>query len=262
MVGGNADGYEAMNRLAGKVAVISGASGGIGTAAARAFVAEGAHIGLLDRDRTVEELARQLGPAAFPLVADATDAAAVAEAFEEVRRRHGHLDVLYNCIGVQMHGRDARVHELDLAVWNQTIAINLTGVFLCCQHGVRLMLRGGRGGSVINCGSPTGITGNGAGYDAYSASKGGVIALSRAMAIDYAREGIRVNILVPGATRTPLTEALFGDPVRREAFEAGIPIGRVGVPEDLTGLAVFLASDESHYAIGGTFVVDGGITIR
>lgn len=251
-----------MGRLEGKVAVISGASGGIGSAAARAFAAEGAVVGLLDRDVGVEGLAGEIGSAAFPLVADATDEDSVAGAFREVERRYGCLDVLYNCLGVQLHGRDARAHELDLAVWNQTIATNLTGIFLCCKHGIRLMLAGGQGGSVINCGSPTGITGNGTTYDAYSASKGGVIALSRAMAIDYAREGIRVNILVPGATYTPLTEALFGDQENRERFVTGIPIGRLGQPEDLTALAVFLASDESRYAIGGTFVVDGGITIR
>jgi NAD(P)-dependent dehydrogenase (short-subunit alcohol dehydrogenase family) len=251
-----------MDRLKDKVAVITGASGGIGSAAARAFVAEGASVGLLDRSRAVDDLAGELGPPAFPLAAEATDEAAVARAFDEVARRHERLDVLYNCLGVQLHGRDARAHELDLAVWNETIAINLTGVFLCCKHGIRLMLRGGRGGSVINCGSPTGMTGNGTTYDAYSASKGGVMALSRCMAIDYARDGIRVNILVPGATHTPLTEALFGDPQNRDRWSADIPIGRLGRPEDLAGLAVFLASDESSYAIGGTFVVDGGITIR
>ncbi len=251
-----------MTRLAHKVAVITGAGSGIGQAAARAFVAAGATVGLLDRAAAATEaLAHELGDAAFPLVADVTDEAAVRAAFDAVRRRTARLDVLYNCAGVQLHGRDGRAHELDLAVWQQTLAVNLTGVFLCCKHAIPLLLESG-GGSIINCGSPTGITGCGAGYDAYSASKGGVMALTRALAIDYARDGIRVNSVVPGTTQTPLIAALLGDRERRAELLAGAPLGRLGTPEDLTGLAVFLASDESRYATGATFVVDGGLCIR
>lgn len=252
-----------MNRLANKVAVITGAGGGIGRATARAFIAEGATVGVLDRDAaSVEALVRELGPATFPLVADVADEASVARAFDEVGQRDGRLDVLYNCAAVQMHDRDARVDRLELEVWTETIRINLTGVFLCCKYGVRLMLRDSRGGSIINCGSPTGVTGCGAGNDAYSASKGGVMALTRAMAIDYAREGVRVNNILPGAIETPLMAPLLADPRRRATIEAGEPIGRIGVPEDLAGMAVFLASDESSYATGANFTVDGGICIR
>jgi NAD(P)-dependent dehydrogenase (short-subunit alcohol dehydrogenase family) len=250
-------------RLTGKVAVITGAGSGIGQAAARAFAAEGATVGLLDRDAgAVEALAGELGEAAFALAADVTEEVSVAGAFAEVQRRCHRLDVLYNCAAIQLHGRDGRAHELEAAVWLQTLAVNLTGVFLCCKYGVRLMLAGGRGGSIINCGSPTAVTGCGAGYDAYSASKGGVMALTRAMAVDYAREGIRVNNVVPGTTQTPLIASLLADPQRAAELRAGAPLGRLGTPEDLAGLAVFLASDESRYATGATFTVDGGLCIR
>ena len=251
-----------MSRLDGKVAVISGAGSGIGRAAACAFVAEGATVGLLDRSATaIEALAHELGAASFPLAADVTDEASVMAAFEIVRRRADRLDVLYNCAGVQLHGRDGRAHELDLAVWRQTLAVNLTGVFLCCKYAIPLLLESG-GGSIINCGSPTGLTGCGAGYDAYSASKGGVMALTRALALDYARDGIRVNNVVPGTTRTPLIDTLLADGERQAGLVAAAPLGRLGTPEDLTGIAVYLASDESRYATGATFIVDGGLCIH
>lgn len=251
-----------MNRLAGKVAIVTGAGSGIGRAAARAYVAEGATVGLLDRNgAAVEELAHDLGAASFPLVADVSSDAGVSAAFAEADRRAGRLDVLYNCAGVELIGQDTRVHELDLAVWERTLAINLTGVFLCCKYGLRLMLRGG-GGSIINCGSPTAITGCGAGSDAYSASKGGVMALTRVLAIDYARDGIRVNSIVPGTIDTPMNAPVLTDPEQRAAMIAGEPIGRLGMPEDLAGIAVFLASDESSFATGAAFVVDGGLCIR
>lgn len=251
-----------MDRLAGKVAVITGAGSGIGRAAARAFVAEGATVGLLDRSPDgIERLAAELGDAALPLVADIADEGEVARAFAGVDRRAGRLDVLYNCAGVQLHGRDARAHDLDLAVWEATMRINLTGTFLCCKHALRLMLRSG-GGSIINCGSPTALTGCGAGYSAYSSSKGGMLALTRVLAIDYARDNIRVNSIVPGTTQTPLIADLLADPAGHEALVAGEPLGRLETPEDLAGIAVYLASDESRFATGATFVVDGGLTIR
>jgi NAD(P)-dependent dehydrogenase (short-subunit alcohol dehydrogenase family) len=244
------------------VTVITGAASGIGRAAAEAFVSEGAVVGLLDRDEAgLARLVAALGSAAFVLQADVADEASVRNAFEEVRRRHGRLDVLYNCAGIQLHGQDSRAHELPLEVWRRTLDVNLTGMFLCCKHGIALMLEGGHG-SVINCASPTGLTGCGAGYTAYSSSKGGIFALTRVLAIDYARDGIRVNSVVPGTTQTPLIEALLADPETRGSLEAGTPLGRLGTPQDLTGIAVFLASDESAFATGATFMVDGGVTIR
>jgi len=251
-----------VSRLAGLVTVISGAGGGIGRAAAAAFAAEGAAVGLLDRDaRAIEQLAAALGQAAFTLPCDVADEASVRGAFAEVRRRVGRLDVLYNCAGIQLHGHDARAHELPLEVWRQTVAVNLTGLFLCCKHGIALMLEQGKG-SVINCASPTGLTGCGAGYTAYSSAKGGVFALTRVLAIDYARDGVRVNSVVPGTIRTPLIEGLLADPATQAALVEGTPLGRLGTPQDMVGIAVFLASDESRFATGATFVVDGGLTIR
>jgi NAD(P)-dependent dehydrogenase (short-subunit alcohol dehydrogenase family) len=249
-------------RLAGKIAVVTGAGSGIGRAAARAFVAEGAQVGLLDRNGpAVESEAAELGPAAFPLVCDVSQEDHVRAAFAEVSRRHGRLDVLYNCAGIELMGQDARAHELELAVWQQIMAVNLTGVFLCCKHALPLMLSRGKG-SIINCGSPTALTGCGAGEEAYSSSKGGVMALTRVMAIDYARDGIRVNAVVPGTIDTPMNAPVLSDPKMRAELIAGEPIGRLGLPEDLAGIAVFLASDESSFATGATFVVDGGLIIR
>lgn len=251
-----------MNRLQDKVSVITGAGSGIGRAAARAFVSEGARVGLLDRcDDAIADLAAELGDSSFQLLADVADEVSVKQAFEQLEQRFGRLNVLYNCAGVQLHGRDARAHELDLTAWQETILINLTGAFLCCKHAIPLMIRSG-GGSIINCGSPTGVIGCATGYDAYSASKGGMMALTRVIAMDYARDGIRVNNVLPGTTQTPLIDSLLTDPEEHARMAAGVPLGRLGEPDDLVGIAVFLASDESSYATGANFTIDGGLCVR
>ena len=252
-----------MGRLDGKIAVITGAGSGIGQGAARAFVREGAVVGLLDRNaEAVEATVSELGERAFPLVADVADEASVEAAFAEVRRRHGRLDVLYTCAAVQLIGEDAPVHDLPIEVWERTHVVNLRGVYLSCKHGVRLMMESGDGGSVINCGSPTGLTMSGAGWHAYSSSKAGVMALTRVMAADYAKHHIRVNGIVPGTIETPLTRRVTEVPELRAGLVALHPIGRIGTPEDMAGIAVFLASDESKFATGAHFHVDGGISVR
>ncbi len=252
-----------MGRLDGKIAVITGAGSGIGQGGARAFVREGATVGLLDRNaEALEATVAELGERAFPLVTDVTDEASVIAAFDEVRRRHGRLDVLYTCAAVQLIGEDAPVHELDTDVWDRTHQVNLRGVFLTNKHGVRLMMESGDGGSVINTGSPTGLTMSGAGWHAYSSAKAGVMGLTRVMAADLAPHKIRVNGIVPGTINTTLTKPLIDDPETQARLVSLHPIGRIGTPEDMAGIAVFLASDESAFATGAHFFVDGGISVR
>jgi NAD(P)-dependent dehydrogenase (short-subunit alcohol dehydrogenase family) len=252
-----------VGRLDGKIAVITGAGSGIGQGGARAFVREGATVGLLDRNaEALEATVAELGERAFPLVTDVTDEASVIAAFDEVRRRHGRLDVLYTCAAVQLIGEDAPVHELDTDVWDRTHQVNLRGVFLTNKHGVRLMLESGDGGSVINTGSPTGLTMSGAGWHAYSSAKAGVMGLTRVMAADLAPHKIRVNGIVPGTINTTLTKPLIDDPETQARLVSLHPIGRIGTPEDMAGIAVFLASDESAFATGAHFFVDGGISVR
>ena len=250
-----------MGRLSGKVAVVTGAARGIGRAIATGFAAEGAVVALFDRNREqLDDAAAQIGEGGYAMEVDVTDEVSVEGAFEEVRRRNGRVDVLFNSAGVQLIGRDGPVHDLPLEVWQQTMAVNLTGMFLTCKHGIRLMLEG-QGGSVINVGSPTGLEGSALGFDAYSTSKGGVFALTRILATEYAPRGIRVNTLVPGCTETPLITDLLSDPAARERLVSAVPLGRLAKPEDYVGIATYLASDESSFATGASFVIDGGQTI-
>ncbi len=252
-----------MGRLDGKVAVVSGAGSGIGQGAAGAFVREGAIVWLLDRNRAaIEQTAADLGAAAIPLPCDVTDEASVEAAFDRVRQEHGRLDVLATYAAVQLIGEDAPIHETSLDVWERTHAVNLRGVFLTCKHGARLMIEAGNGGSIINCGSPTGLTMSGGGWTAYGSSKAGVMGMTRIMAHDLAQHGIRVNGIVPGSIVTGLTQKLYDDPETRAHLTGLHPIGRVGTPDDMNGIAVFLASDESSFATGAHFFVDGGISVR
>lgn len=252
-----------MGRLDGKITVITGGASGIGRGAAEAFVREGAMVGLLDRNAALAaDVAAELGDRAFPLVADQTDEASVAAAFDQVRQQFGRLDALLTYAAVQLVGEDAPVHELDLDVWERTYAVNARGVFLTCKHGARLMIDAGNGGSIVNTGSPTGLTMSGAEYTAYGSSKAAVMGMTRIMAHDLAKYGIRANGIVPGSIVTPLTKKLYDDPEISARLTALHPIGRVGTPEDMAGIAVFLASDESKFATGAHFFVDGGISVR
>jgi NAD(P)-dependent dehydrogenase (short-subunit alcohol dehydrogenase family) len=249
-------------RLAGKVGLISGAAGGIGSRAARVFAAAGATVGLLDRPgAALDAIAAELGDHAVTLPVDVTDEDSVRGALAAWTARFPRADFAYVCAGIQLHTDDGPVGEVSLETWNRTLAVNLTGAFLVVKHSLPA-LRAAGSGSLVLCGSPTGLTLCGAGSAAYAASKAGMMSLARTVAGDYAADGVRANVIVPGTTRTPLIAELLENPDRHAQLLAGTPIGRIGEPDDLDGIALFLASDESRYATGATFCVDGGLTRR
>lgn len=257
----SAENVQRTGRLAGKVALVTGAASGIGCSVATRFVSEGAVVIFADVDLAgATEGARQAtGPQPARAVrVDISDESSVRGAFAEVAAAGLDLDVVVANAGVQLFGRDAAAHRLDLAVWEQTLRINLTGTFLTIKHAIEAF--GDRGGSIIVTGSPTGVVGGGAGFTAYSASKAGVHGLVRVVAADYAVQGIRVNAVVPGFTETPLVHAISTDDHARAALLATVPLGRAGRPDDVDGIMVYLASDESGYATGALFTVDGGMT--
>ena len=251
-----------MGRLDGKVAIVTGAGSGIGRAITLGFVKEGARVAAVDRNApAAQQTAEMAGSdAVLALGADHTVSAQVESTVARTVDRFGRLDVLVNNAAIQLVGRDARAADLDEAAWDETMAANLKGPFLCCKHALPAMIRGG-GGSIVNLGSPTAFRGIGSGYTAYACSKGGIHTLTRLVAWDYAKDGVRCNAIVPGPTQTGLTANIFSNDQYREATLAVTPLGRLGQPEDLVGAAIFLASDESRYATGALFFVDGGMTM-
>lgn len=250
-------------RISGKRVIITGAGNGIGRATAIRFAQEGARVGLIDINRgAVDEVFSRItssGGEALPLIADVTGEDQVARAVDEAVARWGGLDVVVANAGIELVGEDARAHELTKEVWDRTIAVNLTGIFLACKHGIRALLASG-GGSVICTASPTGLFGSAPGYSAYSASKAGVYGLTRVMANDYARHGIRVNAVIPGFTNTPMTKYFMENDEERESLLRSIPLGRPGEPEEVAAVMLFLASDEAAYVTGAAWASDGGMT--
>mgnify|MGYP001770970121 CR=1 FL=1 len=256
--------YPYLMRLLGKVGLVTGAALGMGREVALAFAREGSAVVLADINeeagkQTTKDIENAGGKALF-VRTDVSRSSEVESVVKQTLEHFGKLDILFANAAVQLHGQDAKAHELDEEIWERTIAINLKGVWLSCKYAIAAMLADGGGQkSVILACSPTGLTGA-PGYTAYSASKGGIAALTRTIAADYGRQGIRVNAVVPGPMETPLTAELFADPKVRGSLEAATILGRIGRADEITGLAVFLASDEATYCTGGLYMADGGIT--
>jgi NAD(P)-dependent dehydrogenase (short-subunit alcohol dehydrogenase family) len=247
------------DRLQGKTILVTGAASGIGRAVADGFVAEGARVAFTDRDgEGAGNAARAAGGEAFGLTLDITDESSVEAAFAHIADRGFTLDVVVANAGVQLFGQDAPIADLDLAVWQRTLSVNLTGTFLTVKHAVRAMLE--TGGSIVLTGSPTGLNGEGRDFTAYSSTKAGIHGMARTVAAAYADRGIRVNTVVPGYTETPLVTSISGDAGSRAAIVGRTPLGRAGTPADVVGIMVYLASDESSFATGSLFRVDGGMT--
>ncbi len=248
--------------LDGRRALLTGASAGIGRATALQLAADGARLACVDIDTAgVEGVVAEIvsrGGEAIAITADVTNEQAIGDAVAQARMAFGGVDAIVANAAVQLVGKDAPVHALEMDVWNATIAVNLTGVFLTCKYGIRELLAAG-GGSVVCITSGTAFYGLARGFDAYSASKGGVAALIRVMAADYAGDRIRVNGVVPGFTDTPMTAPfLVGEGMRDAATR--IPLGRIGDPREIAPVISFLLSDAASYVTGAIWTADGGQT--
>jgi NAD(P)-dependent dehydrogenase (short-subunit alcohol dehydrogenase family) len=248
-----------MGRLADKVAVITGAGGGIGREAARLFSAEGARVCVADVDAGAGEQTAAMCAEAFFQPLDVSDPDSVAATYAATAERYGGIDVLYNNAGI-MPADDGSVLETGVEAWERVHAVNTRGVFLCCKYGIPYLLERG-GGSVINVASFVALMGAATSQIAYTASKGAVLSLSRELAVEFARRGVRVNALCPGPVETPLLMRLFADdPAAYERRRVHLPMGRLARAEEIARAALFLASDDSTYVNGSTFLVDGGLS--
>ena len=248
-----------MGRLDGKVAVITGAAGGIGREAAVLFSDEGASVCVADVSAEAGQEAADACREAFFQQVDVTEPASVEAMYAATAERYGGVDVLYNNAGI-MPADDASVLDTEPDAWERVLDVNAKGVFLCCRHGIpRLLERGG--GSVINVASFVALVGAATSQIAYTASKGAVLSLTRELAVEFARQGVRVNALCPGPVETPLLMRLFADdPAAYERRRVHLPMGRLAKAREIALGALFLASDESSYVNGSTFLVDGGLT--
>ena len=240
-----------MARLEGKVCVITGAASGIGAESARLFIEEGATVVGVDL--------RDDGVGTLSLAVDVADEQQVSDLYNRVRSELGRIDVLFNNAGISPTD-DASVLDTSLEAWQRVQDVNLKSVFLCCKHGIPHLIEGG-GGSVINTASFVATMGSATSQISYTASKGGVLALSRELGVEFARRGVRVNALCPGPVNTPLLQELFAkDPVAAARRLVHVPAGRFAEVREIAAAALFLASDDSSYVNATSFMVDGGIS--
>ena len=236
--------------LKGYNVVITGGSGGIGSALVSGLTASGASVHNLD----IQDAPK---PEATFHKTDLTSEASVKEALSTIEK----IDALIVCAGVQLVGQDSKIGDVALETWQKTVDINMTGAFLSVKHAIPGLIKSGRG-SVILIGCPTGMTMEGAGYTAYGASKAGMMGLSRIIAVDYKEQGVRSNVVVPGTMSTPLIQKIWDDPEKGPDLIRRTPLGRMGKPSDLVGLVNWLVSEQSSFATGATYAVDGGMTAR
>jgi len=249
-------------RLEGKPCIVTGAGSGIGERAAKLFAREGGLVLVADRDaiaadRVVADIERD-GGKARAFCGDVSRAEDSREMVQACEASFGSLSVLFNNAGI-FPAADGTPEETSIEVWDEVMSVNLKGVFLGCKFGIPALRRAG-GGSIINTASFVALVGSAAAQIAYTASKGGVLALTREVATIYAREGIRANALCPGPVDTPLLRELLAEPAARERRMVHIPLGRLAQADEIAEAALFLASDASSYVNGATFTVDGGIT--
>jgi NAD(P)-dependent dehydrogenase (short-subunit alcohol dehydrogenase family) len=252
-------------RLDGKVAIITGAGGGMGRTAADLFAKEGAKVVLADVSEEIVESAaadvRTAGGEATGVAADVSDEASAKRMVDHAIATYGRVDVLYNNAGI-MPAADHSVVDTDVATWDKVMAVNVRGVFLGCKYAIPRMVDQGTG-SVINVASFVAILGCSVPQDAYTASKGAVLALTRSLAVQFAPHGVRSNSISPGPIETPLLlDWLVKDEEAKRIRLARNPTGRFGKPEEIVNVAVYLASDESRWTNGANFVIDGGITVN
>jgi NAD(P)-dependent dehydrogenase (short-subunit alcohol dehydrogenase family) len=240
-----------MGRLDGKVCVITGTASGIGAESARLFSDEGATVVGVDlSEEAVGDLTIQ---------ADVTDPEQVEGMYSRAREEYGRIDVLFNNAGIAPED-DASILDTTVEAWDRVQNVNLRSVFLCCKFGIPHLLEGG-GGSIVNTASFVAVMGAAVSQVSYTASKGGVLAMSRELGVEFARRGIRVNALCPGPVNTPLLKELFAkDPEKAERRLVHLPPGRFAEVREVAAAALFLASDESSYVNASTFLVDGGLT--
>jgi NAD(P)-dependent dehydrogenase (short-subunit alcohol dehydrogenase family) len=248
-----------MGRLDGKVCVITGAGGGMGREAAILFSEEGASVCVADVDLDAAQKTASDANEAFAIKANVADEQDVIEMMRATNERYGGIDVLYNNAGISPND-DGSILDTTTEAWDRVQDVNTKGVFLCCKHGIPYLLERG-GGSVINVASFVAVVGAATSQISYTASKGAVLSMTRELAVQFARQNVRVNALCPGPVETPLLLSIFGDdPAALERRRAHWPTGRLAKPREIVNGALFLASDESSYVTGSTFLVDGGLT--